>query len=189
MKLHLRSVTEVVHKHFGKTFDEAAKQQGERIYEYFNEERYPWGVHLTDDNRTGDGTVAIGFKGHTALIQFTLSYYPACCGTMLFHSFYVNESKVSQAQLDEIMTTFFQNNLDFLRGSNRIEVMMVECRYGDKGGYAHTSPLDDPEPVENPKIKYKSLWNFFHKHSRRVRTRLEVNKNTSNVLHNMEVIF
>jgi hypothetical protein len=45
------------------------------------------------------------------------------------------------------------------------------------------------EPVENPTIHYKPLWNFFHKYAKRVRTRLEVNANTGNVLHNMEVIF
>jgi hypothetical protein len=182
-------MTEIVHRRFGKTFEEAAKIAGLRPNEYFSEELYPWGVRLDENQHTGAGTVRIGFKGHSDLIAFTLSYYPACCGSMLFHSFYVKECRVSQEVLDEIMSAFFQENLVFLRGSNRIEVMMVESRYDEDGERLHRDPMDDPQPVENPNIQYKSLWNFFHKHSRRVRTRLEVNANTSNVLHNMEVIF
>jgi hypothetical protein len=184
--LDIQHTSAVVAKRFGGSFAEAAKQFGLVPGEWFSEKTCPFGIHLSEDRTYGELSVRvfIGFKGYCNLITFTLSYYPACCGSMLFHSFAVNEDKVLQEQLDEIMDTFFKENLDNLRGSGRIEVMMVERRRD-----AERDPLADPQPVGNPKITYKTLWNFFHKYAKRVRTRLEVNKNTGNVLHNMEVIF
>lgn len=73
--------------------------------------------------------------------------------------------------------------------ANRIEVIMVESRglAAQKNGTA--DPMIEYEPIDNPNIQYKMLWNFFHKYSKRVRTRLEVNPNSGNLLHNMEVLF
>lgn len=191
MHAHLEMTTAVVHKLFGKTHAEAVKQ----IYptsglEADNmAETCPWGVY---QNQLPDGGMAImvGFKSYSGIIQFSISPYPSCCGSRLFHTFKVDEARVTQAQLDEVMSAFVAENRGegILGACNRIEVVMVEQRVKPEGGYAHATAMEEPEPVENPKIKYKTLWNFFHKNAKRVRTRLEVNDNTRNVLHNMEVI-
>lgn len=192
MQAYLDMTTAVVHKLFGKTHDEAVKQIYPRtgLEADHMAKSYPWGVHQT---RTPDGGVIImvGFKNYSSIIQFQISPYPSCCGSRLFHTFKVDEHRVTQAQLDEVMSALVAENRGegILGKCNRIEVVMVEQRAKPDGhGYAHTTAMEEPEPVENPKIKYKTLWNFFHKNAKRVRTRLEVNDNTRNVLHNMEVI-
>jgi hypothetical protein len=106
---------------------------------------------------------------------------------MMFHTFLVDENRVTQEAVDEIMSAFFKENEEALRGSNRIEVMMVERR--PEMSNHPDGVLAEVEPVKDPKMKYKMLWNFFHKTARRVRTRLEVNRNTWNIIHNMEVVF
>lgn len=194
MSVNTLKTIEVVNKLFGKTYEEAINQFGltTELLDDQYKKLYPFGVHV---RASTDGvTVSIGFKDYTMFIEFSLYYYPSYCGSRLFHTFKV-DPRVTQEQLDEIMKTFIEENRydnwattssQFLGRSNRIEVIMVEPRAEIRSG--NRDPLQDVQPVENPKIVYQPFWNFFHKYAKRVRTRLEVNSNTGNVLHNMEVI-
>lgn len=182
--MNLENTKDVVAKRFGKTHAEACAFFGINP-QHMTENRWPFGVHVRG-NSDASQTVEIGFKEYVKLIQFTIGHYPSCCGSKLFHSFKV-DPRVSQEALDEIMQAFVKDNEHDRHGlfgtSRRIEVVMVERRPA-----AGRDPLAEVEPVENPNIEYKQLWNFFHKYAKRVRTRLEINANTGNVLHNMEVI-
>lgn len=192
--INVNNTKDVVAKLFGKTHEETCNQLG---LQYLAQNDYakthPFGVYVENLKSGAGATVSIGFKGYATLLQFTLEYYPSCCGNRLFHTFKVSHH-FSQEQLDEIMNTFFNENKlndkvessHFLGKANRIEVMMVESRTAT---YHNRDIMQDIEPVDDPKIMYKELWNFFHKYGKRVRTRLELNPNTGNVLHNMEVLF
>lgn len=187
--LAVHKTQDVAAKLFGKTHEETCKQFNlPHLNRPEYAQQYPFGVHLT--TVPNGMKVSIGFRNYTTLIQFTLEYYPTCCGSRLFHTFTVSP-QITQEQLDEIMNTFFNENKygtadssEFLGRSNRLEVIMVERR-----PIVGRDPMTDVQPVENPHIEYKTLWNFFHKYAKRVRTRLEINANTGNVLHNMEVLF
>lgn len=192
--INVNNTKDVVAKLFGKTHEETCNQLGlPQLSDERYAKSYAFGVHTTALGSGNGVTVFVGFKGYFTLIQFTLEYYPSCCGNRLFHTFKVDQ-RVTQEQMDEIMNTFFNENKytpsretsGFLGKANRIEVMMVEMRTDT---YRNRDIMQDIEPVENPNITYKTLWNFFHKYGKRVRTRLELNPNTGNVLHNMEVLF
>lgn len=148
-------------------------------------------VHMGDNN--GDVMLIFGFK-RLPMVRFSIRRYPVCCGIMMLHTFAIYDA-VSQELLDEVLSTFFKENSyhsidegsrSYLLGhSGRIEVVMVETR----GGLTSPSPDMDVPEVADPVIAFKPLWNFFHKHAKKVRTRLQYNSNSGNILHNMEVIF
>jgi hypothetical protein len=97
---------------------------------------YPFGVHLKTDKQRATRSRS-GLQGlQSSLLQFSLDYYPSCCGSRLFHTFKV-DSRISQDELDEIMNAIIDENKwddykgdssQYLGRSNRIEVMMVELR-------------------------------------------------------------
>lgn len=190
MFLETTLTTKAVQKLFGKSHEEVVAKLGltkNRLDP--NPKLYPWGVWAESvPNKEATTRVRIGFKGYYSPISFSVAYYPSCCGNKLFHGFCVEEKSVTQDMLNEIMDAFFAENKDVF-SSRRLEVIMVEHRYNEDGEHMYgTDPMADPEPIDNPNIRYKSLWNYFHTKARRVRTRLEVNANTGAILHNMEVI-
>jgi hypothetical protein len=191
--VNITKTKKVVEAIFGNTNTSACKKlYGDRKLDM---NHYPFGVHVMPDKDGTGCAVAIGFKGYAYVLKFTISLYPACCGIAMFHHFSVDESRLTQQEVDSIMEAFVNENkyrasddtAYFAGRCNRLEVIMVETR--DGLDHRTTDPDIELEPVENPIMRYKPLWNFFHKYARKVRTRLQYNKNSGNVLHNMEVLF
>jgi hypothetical protein len=120
-------------------------------------------------------------------LSFAFSSYPACCGITMFHHFNTNCKEENQELFDKVFKAIMQGYSqaeDIKEGSGRIETVMVEPTPKVKGNYM----VDPQEPVENPTIKYPQFYKYWHKYARKVNTRLMYNKNSGNMLHNMEII-
>lgn len=180
----------VVTKHFGEG---AAKLRTLLEWDRYDEKRYP--VHVTlKGNSDGSYQVVLGFQSVGGVLYFTLAPYPACCGIRMFHSFRVVET-IPQDFVDDFMNAFVAtfDAWNLLGAAKRFEVIMVEVgRHGNLSAVQRRAYLDASRecPVtENPTIQYPQFYNYFHKHAKLVRTRLQMNTNSGNILHNMEVIF
>lgn len=186
-------VDAVIQKHFSNAADTLRLFGLERYVE--RREAFSL-VFKTSSMVDGGVFVELGIAGLTSLLAFTISPYPACCGIRMLHTFRVKDS-FPPAILEEILNTFFANlNEAYLGKCRRLEIVMVEGRPGfatslQRGlqGYIEKKHLDDNiRPVADPQISYKPLWDYFNKNAHKVNTRLMLNLNTGNILHNMEVI-
>jgi hypothetical protein len=186
----------------GDTFLERINKLGqsqytERHFQHYDKERLVIGAWANDVPSSGT-QISIGWEANPA-ICFYIRNYPACCGIMMLHHFRVSDG-IPEELVHRILDTFFKENYysgaaeygetgtsgSYLLGrSQRLEVVMVESRRLTSELKVATAEI--PE-VENPTIRYKSLWTFFHKYAS-VRSRLQYNENSGNILHNMEVVF
>lgn len=125
------------------------------------------------------------------VLHFTHSHYPACCGIQMIHTFNVLPQTLTP-ELEELLTDIFKAFTDYRNSTaRRYEVVMVEVP-----PYEHVQEAVRRDPnlydwpvVKNPNMCHKPLWEFFHKTAKKVNTRLMYNKNSGNLLHNMEVLF
>jgi hypothetical protein len=189
--IETKGMMDVVTKHFGEG---AHKYRTARGWDKYEAKTYP--VYVTaKQSPDGSFMVMFGFKDLGSLLHFTVAQYPACCGIRMFHSFRVSED-LTQEFVDDFMNAFIAAasvSQSSLGASKRIEVIMVE--YGKylnlyaEGLKAYFDATRECPITEKPNIQYQQLWNYFHKHAKLVRTRLQMNSNSGNILHNMEVIF
>lgn len=129
----------------------------------------------------GMGSLVTVQVTNNPVVSFYLMNYPACCGAKMIHHFACGVFTVEQLEpiLDRLIYELRDHG--YLRTEERVIVMMVETGRG-----VHTIDAE-VQPVANPEMMYKPLWEYFHR-QRKVNTRLMYNVNSGNVLHDMEVI-
>lgn len=137
------------------------------------------------DDITGEYLISITLPWLGNVLRFRLNTTPACCAMSFMHSFIVMEpNPFTEEEFNKILTAAFQDfNQNGMLSSRRIILNMVEC------GRKSSDPLKVMEPIDNPVIKYKPYWTYFHKNAAKVNTMLMPNSNTGNIIHHMEVLF
>lgn len=120
-------------------------------------------------------------------LAFYLEPYPACCAIQMFHHFQCSTTYVTEENLHKILDIIFQNVAPKIGhwASRRLQVMMVSRnpKFEDE-----QKDHQFGEVTASLEPNYPELYRYFKKQKKCNET-LMWNKNTGNIIHELEVLF
>jgi hypothetical protein len=142
-------------------------------------------VFVTDELGTGNMSIIVSATGLGHILTMHFKSVEKCCAMCFAYNFTVAPN-INPELLKKLMDEFLKgrsNSIWTWFTSRRLIINMVEQRAGN-----HFDPMTEVVPVENPKVNYQPLFDYFHQNAR-VRTMLMPNHNNGNIIHHMEVVF
>jgi hypothetical protein len=123
--------------------------------------------------------------GGSVTLKFTIGKYPVCCGVLMFYNFHINDGgKITDKMLDDLFNAILTIGKRWAWGmytnNRRLNVIMVQV-----GGFVLNND-GTYSAGNNPVVAHNRLFKYFH--TKKVQTRLMYNKNSRNLLHDMEVV-